>query len=96
MGARPLLARPRIRRRHRVGEELFDLAVILSNVAVLLARPRKVRASPDPDDDKYLAAAVEGRAGFLVTGDKTELLALLEFRGVAIVGPREFVRALPI
>ncbi len=91
-----VLARPRIRRRYRIGEEMFDLAVILSNAAVLLARPRKVRASPDPDDDKRLAAAVEGRARFLVTGDKTDLLALREFRGVAIVGPQEFIRALPI
>jgi predicted nucleic acid-binding protein len=25
--------------------------------------------SEDPDDDKYLATAVEGRAAFVVTGD---------------------------
>lgn len=89
-----VLARPRIRRRYRVGEELFDVAVILSNAAVLLARPRGPRASPDPDDDKFLAAAVEGKAGFLVTGDKAGLLALREFRGVAILPPREFLRIL--
>jgi predicted nucleic acid-binding protein len=29
----------------------------------------------DPDDDKYVAAALQGRARFIVTGDR-QLLAL--------------------
>ena len=44
-------------------------------------------ASQDPDDDKYLAAAVEGRARFVVTGDP-HLLAVGEHEGVRIVSPR--------
>ena len=47
----------------------------------------------DPDDDKYLAAAVEGRAAFLITGDR-QLLALREYEGVRIVGPTAFLEAL--
>ena len=44
-------------------------------------------ASTDPDDDKYLAAALEGRATLVVTGD-TDLLALGEYEGIRIVSPR--------
>jgi uncharacterized protein len=49
--------------------------------------------SEDPDHDKYLAAAVEGRATRLVTGDP-DLLSLGEHAGVRIVNPRAFLAAL--
>jgi len=44
----------------------------------------------DEDDDFVLATAVAGRADYLATGDKG-LLALREFRGVAIITPRTFL-----
>ena len=47
-------------------------------------------ASVDPDDDKYLAAALEGRATLVVTGDP-DLLALEEHQGVRVVNPRAFL-----
>ena len=46
-----------------------------------------------PDDDKYLAAAVETRATFVVTGD-ADLLGIEEHAGVRIVSPRESLGAL--
>jgi predicted nucleic acid-binding protein len=54
----------------------------------------KLRAvEKDPDDDKYLVAALEGRAGYLVSGD-SDLLELHEYKGVHIVTAREFLRLL--
>ena len=47
-------------------------------------------ASADPDDDTYLAAALEGRATLVVTGDP-DLLALEEHQGLRIVNPRAFL-----
>ncbi|MGH8510083.1 MAG: putative toxin-antitoxin system toxin component, PIN family [Gammaproteobacteria bacterium] len=44
----------------------------------------------DPDDDVVLAAAVEGRARVMVTGDD-DLLTLDEYQGIAIVAPRVFL-----
>jgi len=44
----------------------------------------------DPDDDKYIAAALEGRASHVVTGDR-RFLALGEHAGVEIVTPRAFL-----
>ncbi len=43
--------------------------------------------STDPDDDKYFAAAVEGSATLIVTGDP-DLLAVKEYQGVRVVTPR--------
>ncbi len=44
----------------------------------------------DPGDDVVLAAAMEGRADCLVTGD-ADLLTLREYEGIAIVTPRAFL-----
>jgi putative PIN family toxin of toxin-antitoxin system len=49
--------------------------------------------SEDPDDDKYFAAAIEGRATRLVTGDP-DLLNVREHAGVRVVTPRAFLEAL--
>ncbi len=48
------------------------------------------RVSQDPDDDKYLHAAVVGRASVVVSGDK-HLLDLGDYEGVRIVSPRAFL-----
>ena len=49
-----------------------------------------VRASRDPKDDKFLEAAVNGRADVIVTGDR-DLLDLHPFRGIAIMTPADYL-----
>ena len=49
-----------------------------------------VKRSADPDDDFLLAMAEAGRADFLVTGDKSDLLSLLRHAGTRIITAREF------
>jgi uncharacterized protein len=51
---------------------------------------QSIRASRDPNDDKFLEAAVNGRADVIVTGDK-DLLDLHPFRGIAIVTPAVYL-----
>lgn len=46
--------------------------------------------SQDPDDDKYIAAAIEGRASSVVSGDP-DLLDLKDHGGIRIVNPRTFL-----
>jgi len=48
---------------------------------------------PDPDDDKFLEAAVAGAVDYLVSGD-SHLLDLESFRGIDIVEPRTFYERL--
>ena len=43
-----------------------------------------------PEDDLILATAVADQAPFLVTGDR-QLRNLVEYQGVRILGPREFL-----
>jgi predicted nucleic acid-binding protein len=47
----------------------------------------------DPDDDAYVVAALEGRAGYIVSGD-SDLLELHEYRGVRLVTAHAFLRLL--
>ena len=73
--------------------DVVALLQILAAESVLVAGRLKVKASRDPADDKFLAAAVEGKAEYVVTGDK-DLLVLKAYRRVEIVTPGRFVRIL--
>src|SRR5258706_16331966 len=44
----------------------------------------------DPKDDKFLEAAIAGKADFIVSGDK-HLLDLKEFRSIPIISGAEFI-----
>lgn len=53
-----------------------------------------IKKSQDPDGDKFLSLAVEGKANFLITGDKTDLLSLKEIEGIPIVSPKQAIENL--
>jgi putative PIN family toxin of toxin-antitoxin system len=56
----------------------------------VIVKPKKVeKICRDPFDDYVLAAAVSGRADYLVTADK-DLLVLEKRRGVSIITPEDF------
>ena len=44
----------------------------------------------DPDDNKYVACAIEGNASVLVSGDH-HLLGLKTFQQIRIISPRQFL-----
>ncbi|PIN91204.1 putative toxin-antitoxin system toxin component, PIN family [Candidatus Pacearchaeota archaeon CG10_big_fil_rev_8_21_14_0_10_32_14] len=44
----------------------------------------------DPDDDKFLETAIEGKAEIIVSQDN-HLLRLKEFQGIKIITPKEFL-----
>jgi uncharacterized protein len=85
------LTYPKVRKYIRPGLDLelwFEDIIVLSRLVV--GAPEFQGASRDPDDDKYIAAAIEGRAGFVVAGD-SDRLDLKEFDGIRIVSPRVFL-----
>ena len=61
-----------------------QLAVLVDAVEVVEPAALPPTVPDDPDDDKLLAAAVGGLAGWLVTNDR-HLLVLHPFRGIRIV-----------
>lgn len=48
----------------------------------------------DPDDDKFLEAALASRADYLVSGDAA-LLKIKNHQGIQIVKPRQFLALMP-
>ena len=52
-------------------------------------------ARRDPQDDKFLACAVEGRAHYLISSND-DLLDMRRYRNVAIVNPGQFLLALEL
>lgn len=71
----------------RLVNELKDLAEVIGSL------PR-IRRSSDPDDDFLLALSEAGEADYLVTGDKSGLLALTRHRGTRIIAVRDFAALL--
>jgi putative PIN family toxin of toxin-antitoxin system len=61
-----------------------------AQVAEIVPIVSTVRDCRDPNDNKFLELAVDGRATLLVTGD-SDLLTLSPFRGIEIVTPATFM-----
>ena len=47
------------------------------------------------DDNRILECAVEGKAQYIVSGDKQHLLPLKEYQGIKVLSPAEFLREMP-
>ena len=63
---------------------------LLGRIVEMVAIVRVVRACRDPRDDKFLEVALNGRADFMITGDR-DLLALDPFMGIAILRPAAYL-----
>ncbi len=76
--------------RYAAREDRLQLAsaFIFATVEVLVTTP--IRVCRDPRDDKFLEAAVHGRADAIVTGD-LDLLTLDPFHGIRILTPAAFL-----
>jgi hypothetical protein len=83
---------PRVRRRLALSDlEIEARIASIGLLADLVSGGAKVHAvKDDPDDDKYVEAALEGHAGFVVSGD-SHLLMLQHYEGIQILGPRQFL-----
>jgi predicted nucleic acid-binding protein len=57
---------------------------------------RNIDAADDPEDNYLLAMAVVGEAEYLVTGDKSDLLALERHRGTHLVTVQQLVSTLKL
>lgn len=82
---------------HKFGnsaEEADDAIAGIRRVASLVAiKGRSGWVTADPDDDKFVEAAIMGDVEFIVSGDK-HLLGLKSVDGVEILTPREFLNRL--
>lgn len=90
---RSTLHKPRVAeliRPHKAGRLVNQIRRLAEDVSPL----PKVKRSPDPNDDFVLALAEAGQADYLVTGDKSGLLALRRHKATHIVTAGVFCSAL--
>ncbi len=83
-----VLARPRLRK-YVDPDEAAQLVAAIHQRATVLSDVPVTRRSPDPKDDPILAAAVAGGAELVVSGDRSDMLALGEVEGIPIRSARE-------
>ena len=95
-----VLSHPILDEYQRVLEELsskfpsIDISQVIDLVTIhglfVETRGVSIAVCDDPDDDKFIECAVAGNCEIIISGDK-HLLNLSEYRGIAILTPRDFV-----
>ncbi len=73
------------------GEALLDAVRQTAEMLPSLGQPPS--CTRDPKDDKFVACALAGKAGYVITLDR-DILALRAFGDVRMVTPDEFLKAL--
>lgn len=83
---------PKVQKHLKQSAAELDLWVDAFRAIAIVVEGKVSRSivAADPADDIYLAAAVDGLAEYLVSGDR-HLLDLVEHEGIRIVTPRAFL-----
>ena len=77
-------------------EDVEDLTIPFSDPQKTLLVEPKSRTriiKEDPADNKFLDCAVEGKADYIISGDK-HLLKLVKFKNINIITPSTFINKL--
>jgi putative PIN family toxin of toxin-antitoxin system len=84
---------PRIKEKRHLTE--LDIEAVLNTLRTYsINTPAKIKIDAileDPQDDKFIAAAIEGEADYIVSGDR-HLKDLKDYQGIPIVSPSEFLQ----
>lgn len=89
-----VLGRPKIQEKYHVQPDDIEALINLVRLRGELVVPKKIiTACRDPKDNKFLEAALAGKADAIVTGDD-DLLVLHPFEGVKILRPAELLERL--
>ena len=73
-------------------EQQAEFVASLREAAIMVAGTTDLHVSPDPDDDKLFACAVEAEADYIVSMDKRHVLSVGEYQGIQTIHPTDFVR----
>lgn len=82
---------PKIRKKYKLIDDDINRSITnLLRYSTIVDDPPEINAvKEDPEDSKILAAAVAGKADYIISGD-AHLLTLKSFMGIEIVTPKEF------
>lgn len=67
--------------------------LVVRNSVLVEPKEKLQVVKDDPADNKFIEAAIEGKAKYIVTGD-THLKQINEFRGIRIVTAKKFLELL--
>ena len=90
-----VLRYPRIVKRHRQDERSIQRFLELLSSQAVMVDPTVVLdvIQEDQSDNRYLECAIEGKAQYIISGDK-HLLELGEYKGIVILPPAAFITLL--
>ena len=80
----------RLKRRYPGADVQALIELIIQNAKIVPSSLLPESICEDPEDDKFLACALEAKAKVVISGDK-KLLAVSSYQGIAVVTPRQFV-----
>jgi uncharacterized protein len=63
----------------------------IENNSIMIEPAIKVNICEDKDDNKFLETAIDGKAKYIITGDK-HLLKIKEYEKIKIIPPKEFLQ----
>lgn len=88
---------PKIKRkRHLTEENIRNVMELLRKYGIVTPADISIEAvSEDPADNKFVVAAAEAEADYIVSGDR-HLRDLGSYQGIRILSPDEFLRVLDI
>ena len=66
---------------------------VIRDATIVLPENKFDVVKEDPDDNRILECAIEGKVDFIISQDN-HLLNLKEFNGIKILAPKEFLRIL--
>lgn len=87
-----IIKHPKIINYHKLNEEeIEDFLLNLYSASHETEGKIELNVVEDPDDNIFVACAVEGNADCVVTGDKI-FLKLKEYEGIKIITPSQFLK----
>lgn len=89
--AKKVLNYPKIKGKFNLKDgEIKQTILNLLKYSILIYNPPALNViKEDPEDNKILSTAIEGRADYIVSGD-SHLLRLKNYKGIKIITPRMF------
>ncbi len=72
-------------------DDISLLESLILERSIIVVPSEKVSIIIDPDDNKFVEAALEGKAEYIISQDK-HLLVLKQYRGVKVLHPNDFIQ----
>lgn len=76
----------------REEEEVMRFVKLLYDLGKIIRPKGKIRLVKKDSDNRILECALEGKADYIVTGDKKHLLPLANFKNIPIITPGDFLK----